>query len=276
LEQDMELNGVAAIIKEAHGSKNGMSIDTADGGKKFIVADGFKLADIPALNPVLPGFVADTKTLVEQKSFEAFTKRFATKNTVILADPSTALMAARIDYHAEAGGAAPMPGRDLHRVIFDCGFDENWKRWREINGKTLAQVDFAYFIEEMLHTIAEPDGADLLEMAQTLKINRGVVFKSNTRLADGTVDIAYEEKDIAMGKGGKLAVPENLTLVTPIFMMRGAISVKVNLRYKVEKGEPLQFVLQILNIKLVELGEFKVMSEEIADATGCPVYFART
>lgn len=246
------------------------------GNQHIRIPDGFKHEVIPALNPKLPNDVRQAETLIEQGAFCDYVNRFKTPSTIIRAKPGTADMVAVLDYHHESGGDSAAPKRCDHVATFACDFDENWKRWRNIDRREVSQVDFAYFVEEMLHTIGDPNGADLLDMAENLKINRGVVFQSNKRLSNGTVDIQYKEEDEAkVGKSGNVSIPEVIKIVCPVYMMREPQMIEAKLRYRVDKGEPLKFRIDILNRDLIELDAFRLMAGEVRDAVNCPVYLSR-
>lgn len=272
-----KLNGDIAAALEA-GERLGANIephDGPDGTLYFPVPLGYRLEQIKPLTPILAQNVSQSEKLIEQDSFVGYVNRFKQSHTIIKAFPASGSMRAVIDYHQPSTQAMPaLPNYGTHICTLECGFDPNWDRWRTIDRKSLSQEEFAYFIEEMLHTIGAPDGADLLEMAQTLKINRGVIFKANKRLKDGTIDIEYTESDEISSSRGHVAVPDEITIVCPIYMFRVAQTIKAKLRYRVAKGEPLQFRIDILNAKLIEFEAFRVMAEEVRAATGQPVFIA--
>lgn len=250
-----------------------------DAGNTWVrTPEGYTWHEIGALNPKLPEFVTQAETQIDQDSFNAYVTRFKTVNTVIFAHPFTPSMTAVLDYHGESDGSLTpaTANHHVHVSTFACEFDEDWKRWREIDRREIGQYEFACFIEEMLHTIGEPDGADLLDMAANLKINRGIVMKSTKRLDNGTIDVEYREEDTAStAKTGSINLPDEITIVAPIYMLREAQAVVAKLRYRVEKGEPLRFRIDILNRKTIELEAFRVMAGEVAEATGCPVYLSK-
>lgn len=267
---DMTAEGIAAIIANAQAAVNRPAIDHEDGGKHILVPEGFELHKVPALNPKLPDFIAERRVFVEQQSFVDYLKAFASGDEArIFAKPERGAMEAHLDYHIPG---EPRPNQFV--ATFDCKFDENWKRWREIDRKEIGQVEFAYFVEEMMHTIGSPDGMSLLEMAQHLKIHRSMVMKSSKRLSDGTVDFEFSETDETSVKGGHAKVPEEITIVSPIYMMRPAQSVVAKLRTRADKGQPLKFRIDILNRSLIELEAFNKMRLEVADATGMATYLS--
>jgi hypothetical protein len=248
-----------------------------DGVTHVLVRSDMSLAAIPPQTPVLPKRVKATASLIEQGSFCDYINRYKTSDTVIIANPGCG-MQSTLDYHGMSGSDIDqaIPNYCEHRAVFETGFDLNFQRWREIDGKKISQLDFAYFVEEMMHTIGAPDGAGLLEMAQELKVVRGVTFKSNSRIKDGNVDIAYQTDDQTVGgKSGVLSVPDEITIVSPVYLLRPTQAITAKLRYRVEPGEPLSFIVQILNRKLIEFEAFKLMADEVGKATNAPVFLGQ-
>lgn len=276
-EFEQENTSIEAAIRAGGLIVNGHDFEDETGNKHYRTPPGFSWHQSPALNPKLPGFVTQHETLIEQEAFNEYVNRFKTANSVVFAQPFVPQMKAIIDYHGASNGEdRATANRNAHAATFACEFDEDWKRWREIDRKEISQYDFACFIEEMLHTIGAPDGADLLDMAENLKINRGVVMKSTKRRDNGTIDFEYKEEDTAStAKTGNFTLPDEITIVAPIYMLREAQAVVAKLRYRVEKGEPLRFRIDILNRKTIELEAFRVMAGEVAEATGCPVYLSK-
>lgn len=271
----MEADNMQAVISTAMTAARPHEIANEDGGKTIFHHESMSTFTIPALNPSLPDHVEHHVDLVELESFADYINRFKSPNSVVFARPHDNTMLAAIDYHKPSENVRAKPDQNRHTAKLTCVFDERWKAWRNIDGKHMNQMEFAYFIEENMHTIAAPDGMMLLEMAQGLKINRGVIFKSNRRLANGNLDVEYSEKDATEVNGGHFIVPEELTLLTPIYLLRPAEEIKVKLRYRFTKGEPLVFIIDILNREFIEFEAFKMMADEIQRDTTQPVYLAR-
>ncbi len=60
-----------------------------------------------------------------------------------------------------------MEGLRKHTATLALRTSREWTEWVAIDGKLLDQVRFAEFIEDHLSTIGQPDGALLLDVAQT-------------------------------------------------------------------------------------------------------------
>lgn len=246
-------------------------VDLGNGRMALLLPNGMTQWAIDPLTAPLPGNVIQSETLIDQASFCEYVDRFSTSETVIFANPE-GKMTAVIDYHhRRTGTELAQPDHCKHVAVFKTAFDPNYERWRDIDRKMISQQDFAYFVEEMLHTICSPDGADLLEMAQTLKVIRGVTFSQNVRIKDGTADIQYKEDDTTHGNSGIVSVPDEIMIVCPVFLNRPQQTIKAKLRYRIAPDNPLSFRIDILNRTLIELEAFKVMCDEVAEKTTCPV-----
>ena len=112
-----------------------------------------------------------------------------------------------------------------------------WTRWKAIDGKMLAQVAFAEFIEDNLEDIAEPAGAVMLEIATYLEAVRTVNFRSGIRLTSGTVQFRHDQNDEAKVGAGTIDVPETIKLgIAPIFGLALYV-VPARFRYRIENGK---------------------------------------
>lgn len=112
-----------------------------------------------------------------------------------------------------------------------------FEKWTNINGSMMAQVDFAEFIEENITDIAEPSGADMLEIAQYLHATRKGEFKSALRLSSGQYEFENSEKIEAKVLAGKVAVPEKFTLGIAPFEGCQPFQIPVRFRYRLNDGQ---------------------------------------
>lgn len=266
---------MSAVIDTARKSVEHTTFKTEYGDTVAVVPDDYSLITIDeTINPALSEHVIEDFTVIEKQSFIEYINLFKGDSSILTAVPEKAKMTSTLDYHGQSDGDKAKTNHCRHTVDFKMAFDPYWERWREIDGMRLSQVDFAYFVEEMLHTIASPNGADLLEMAENLKINRGVVFKSGKRLADGTMNVQYTEEDEAKSNGGNVTVPEDITIVSAMYMFGKKVEIKAKLRYRFEKGEPLSFIVSILNRKVLEFDEFKKVADDVKAQTSIPLFYS--
>jgi uncharacterized protein YfdQ (DUF2303 family) len=101
----------------------------------------------------------------------------------------------------------------------------------------MSQEDFAEHVEVGLDDIAEPAGADVLEMAQTFHAKAHSTFRQATRLATGETQFQYDEEVAATaGKTGTLEIPSVLKLALSPFVGEERYAVIARLRYRLSGG----------------------------------------
>jgi hypothetical protein len=101
-----------------------------------------------------------------------------------------------------------------HRIRLAFQLTPGWTRWMAADRKMLGQEDFAELVEDGIGEIAEPAGADLLELAQSIKATTSAAFRSDRRLQNGRVQFSYvEEIDAKAGRDGTMEIPAKITLV---------------------------------------------------------------
>ncbi|OYO16610.1 hypothetical protein CGZ93_17775 [Enemella dayhoffiae] len=124
-----------------------------------------------------------------------------------------------------------------HSATLTLKHSREWSEWSEVDGQLLPQVRFAQFIEDHLSTIGQPDGAELLDVCQTLQANTKVAFKSQQILANGQRQFQYEETvEAKAGQKGALKIPGELTLVLRPFQGSEPVAVTARFRYHLEEG----------------------------------------
>lgn len=93
--------------------------------------------------------------------------------------------------------------------------DPDWQAWQNISGKWFPQAEFGDVIEELLHTVIDPDQADLYEIIHSIRATSSAQFESRIDRSVSTQQLTYTEdiKAAAGGKStGKLEVPKTITL----------------------------------------------------------------
>jgi uncharacterized protein YfdQ (DUF2303 family) len=191
-----------------------------------------------------------------------------------------------LDKHGVVGGTevtASVTQGTFHAVI-DAGDEDNagwgdhsvnlrlskspeWQRWGGQSGKLMAQSDFAEFIEDNAKDIVEPSSAEILEIAQSLQVKRGVEFESGTRLSDGNVQFGYRESTTATaGSVGQLTIPEKITLALRPFKNGEQYKVTALFRYRLH-GNQLTLGFKLQDPEKVIEDAFNSVAEEVSDYT---------
>lgn len=125
-----------------------------------------------------------------------------------------------------------------HRVKLQLQHTPEWLHWEKYDGKMLDQTDFAEHIEIGLDEIVDPDGATMLELAQSISGSTDATFKSTRRLDNGSVAIAYvEETQAAAGKSGDIEIPKMFQLSVAPFFGEGPAPLFARFRYSVRQGD---------------------------------------
>lgn len=192
--------------------------------------------------------------LHDHTDFALYTNRLAEPDTTVWADAEKASITSVLNDHPDSadGGAG---WRD-HRVSLQLRVDDDWALWRKFDGQFMTHLQFAEFIESMLHTIASPAAADMLEISRTFQAKRNVEFKSGARLQSGDVQLRYEESTSAQaGPKGDVDIPTEMQLALAPYLGTAAGIVMARLRYRIESGH-LKLGYQLARPDLVERDAF--------------------
>ena len=150
-----------------------------------------------------------------------------------------------------------------------------WGEWMGVDGKLFTQHEFAEFIEDHLSTIAEPDGAKLLDICQTLQATKGVNFKSQTILASGQRQLRYEETvEAKAGQKGDLMIPDTLTLVVRPFQGSDPVAITARFRFRLNDGA-LRLGVKLAEPERVLEEAFDRIVADVANGVPVPVLFGR-
>jgi len=156
-------------------------------------------------------------------------------------DEKAHTITAVLNDHAAIGEA----GWADHRAVLQLTTTVPWQRWTAVDGKAISQVELAELVEDRIVDIAEPAGADLLELAQSLQATKSVEFRSDQRLANGAVNLKFVENiEASAGRDGSMVIPTKITLVVAPFQGADPVPVQVRFRYRLVAGK-LSFVLII-------------------------------
>lgn len=189
--------------------------------------------------------------------------------TTLWADRDKGTIVAVLNDHSTLATA----GWGDHRATLTLQQSPAWKAWSAANGRTFEQVAFADFIEDRLADVDKPDGAHLLEVAQSIQATKGVVMKSAARLDNGEVKFRYEEQvDAKAGQQGDLTIPTRLALGIAPFDGLDLYRVEARLRFRLANGS-VSFSVHLDRPEDVLRAAFAAVADAVADATELPVFF---
>lgn len=174
-----------------------------------------------------------TTTVRDIESFGQYWRKHADGDYAeVYADLDRDRVVAVLDAHGSAA-----PGWGEHRLTYALRKTEAWKIWLAADGRLMSQTEFAEHLEARLPDIASPDGADLLELAQTFQANTNVTFKSGNLLASGERELVYAENiEASGGRGRKLTIPKGITLHIPPYEDSDPFPVTGRFRYRISDG----------------------------------------
>lgn len=167
-------------------------------------------------------------------SFLSYVHEHQTEGTTVWVQPYGPEIVALLNGHEAVPGE---PGWADHQARLTLTPTPEWKRWTAADGMLMGQEVFAELLEDGLGEIADPDGATLLEIAQTMHGAVNASWRSAIRLATGAVKMAYDEEATARaGKTGDLEVPTAFRLVLAPYEGEEAVLLDARLRWRMNGG----------------------------------------
>lgn len=234
-----------------------------EGVPHLIVPPGHEVKNLEALLPAPIRIRAHPK-LADAVSFVDYWQKFATDRSVIFANEEGRNFTAIFDYHA----SDKQPDWCDHKASLTLTHSDEWKRWIGKNGQQMRQRDFAEFIEDNIKDVVEPTGAELLEVAKTLTVNKKLNFRSSQELSNGQVQLTYnEEIKGEAGATGQLTIPTSITIGLRVFKGLDAYSVKARFRYRISDEGVLTFSYHLDNVEKIVEDAFDTVMKQIT--TGC-------
>lgn len=211
--------------------------------------------------------------LSEPASFIAYVLAHTEAGTSLFGSPSPVggYFSAIIDYHQTDGGINAARWGD-HAVAFDLQPTPEWLRWSGAANKSMAQTEFAEFLEDNVGDVIRPSGAELLEVALTLQAAKSVNFRSAVRLANGQHQLGYQETiNATAGATGSMEIPERFALRFPLFEGGAPVEMVARLRYRITDGR-LTFSYRLDNAERTVRDQWQTIREGIEKACGRPVH----
>jgi len=242
--------------------------------------DGVREVKVNALNPVAPDFITGSETFNEPDSLVTYLQAFNTDTTLVIADLAGRKFVAQIDYHDRNG-----PHLNRHHATLLTPYDDDYAAWKKVIGQDIPQAEFGNWFEDMLHTVYVPTDdelehggragmvapGDLLDMLNTIQIQRNVEVKSVVNTRDGTIKMRYEEDDAA-----DILLPREVLLQMPIFAGTPEIALLAKLRYRVAQGGGVFFRWAIPGLPNIERNEFRKIGHDISERANVPVLYGLT
>jgi uncharacterized protein YfdQ (DUF2303 family) len=273
-----EADAIAAIARLGCDAE---ILKTDDGRTLLISPRDRAVIDVTDKNahpPELPMYVSQGVLLQSGDSLIQYVNRFKQLSTILLCDIQANQIVALIDYHEGSDILSDTPAvadRNTHSANLTLPFSEEWKLWKGIDGKLMAQLDFARFIEENACDVLTPSGADLLEVCRDLQAKRKVDFRKAVRTASDNENFEYADTTEAKTTSGGIEIPSLFTLQIPVYFEGRSIEISAFLRWKLEEGTGLTLGVKLSRAEYVRQAMFREIVDQVAVSTDVPAMYGK-
>jgi len=162
-------------------------------------------------------------------------------------------------------GAVPNHGK--HAAKYEVSYSPDFLAWQRMFKQPVKQAKYAEFIEDMIHTIYNPDAGVLLDAIKDFDLGRDIRFKSAYNDRSGSASITYQEDDRDL----KTDLPNKITLVMPVFDGDTPREINAMVQYRVENGE-LFFIIKAPGIDKIIRDDIESLVLELEEAVDLPSF----
>lgn len=175
-----------------------------------------------------------TVTVHDPADFAQLVNRLSeSEHTTVWADVDSNKVTAVFDDHADSDVA----GWRQHTASLALKADPDWTRWLATDNKLDDQEWFADFLENVSHTVIDPDAATMLEIATTFRATVGSSYSGGLKVQSGDVSLTYkQETEARAGASGQLEIPNTFTVRLAPWLGVDAVDVTARLRYRLRDG----------------------------------------
>lgn len=173
-------------------------------------------------------------TIHDPSDFAELVNRLHDPNhTALYANVEAGQITAVFDDHA----AANVAGWRQHRATLRLKADADWERWAAKDNQLQTQEEFAEFLEDVAHTVVDPDAATLYEIATTFRASVKAAYAGGIKAQSGDVEFTFkEETEAKAGVSGKLAIPQIITVRLAPWMGVDPVELVARFRFRLNGG----------------------------------------
>jgi uncharacterized protein YfdQ (DUF2303 family) len=259
-------------VETVHG-KETLVTQGRDGEVKLVSLDEFRKE---------PERITASPTFNNVVSFAEYVNKFKADRLMLASNALTfnpkagsglPIVRAALDYHLPDG-----PSRYTHTATLQFALTNEAQNWFGGEEKRMVQHDFVDFIEDNMHRISDPPGADLMELIQELTITEKSTFKSRKRKPDGSFSVEYtDEAEGKTGAGGFVDVPGTFRIKIPLFEGDDfAAELHCRMRFKVRPGGlGLEMWYKMMDASDIIRTRLMALCGEVEEATASTVLFGQ-
>lgn len=242
-------------------------------GPLGVIPDGMNVVDLEKY-AASPTSIRQTVELHNLEDFTSLVNRFKNDASIIFVSPNLKSLAgggtlatAVIDYH---GKDAPAWGNNT--ITLKARASLAYEKLMALDGKLLPQPDFAVAIEDVSAFASSIPRADLLEIAQTLRLTSKGDFSNFNDEASGSVDFRYNlQVNASAGTSveRKLTVPAQVSFKVAVLDGLDPVDVPVKLLYRTPNStnDKVQMGFKILDRAWIEDAALQQVASTISEGT---------
>ncbi len=249
-------------------------------GAKLEQIDLHKLEDAYADRPRRKTGVVHVR---DAESFIVYLAKHGLPETEVWADTKGSALVGVINAHQAAQGDAASQSSDVeglaghgdHRVLLELVLSKEWQTWNQLDRQWLSRQDFAEHIEDNAIDVIVPDGATMLEIAQSFQATLNSEFKEAQRISSGEVAFKYVETVQAQaGQAGEFEVPTSFVVAMSPFEGGDPVEVEAKFRYRLRAGE-LKVSYALTRPHDIQRQAYLDLVQAVADGIPHPVFRGR-
>ena len=242
-------------------------------GPLAVVPDNMGVVDLEKYG-IAPTAIRQSVELHNLEDFTSLVNRFKNDASIIFVSPNLKSLAGGgtlatsvIDYH---GKDAPAWGNNT--ITLKARASLAYEKLMALDGKLLPQPDFAVAIEDVSAFASSIPRADLLEIAQTLRLTSKGDFSNFNDEASGSVDFRYNlQVNASAGTSveRKLTVPAQVSFKVAVLDGLDPVDVPVKLLYRTPNStnDKVQMGFKILDRAWIEDAALQQVASTISEGT---------
>lgn len=242
-----------------------------------IIPDNMTLVDLEKFD-AHPSRVRQHVSLTSIAKFTQLVNRFKNDLSIVFIAPDLKslgsggkpLATAIIDYHS-----TDKPEWGSNRICLEARPSLAYQKLMDLDNKLMDQPDFAKALEEIARFSNTHAQADLLEIAQTMRLTSKGEFKNYDDEITGSLDIRYDVAVSATaGVERKLTVPTEIGFKVSLIDGLDAVVVPVKLLYRTPAGpgQKVQMGIKIIDRTWIEEAAIAGVTQLIEDETALEAY----
>lgn len=225
-----------------------LNVDPGASVPLALVPDGVSLQDLTGYLPQTPDRKRAAITLYDVPSFVLYVNEHKEAASRVFAqthvEPYT--FVAWLDFHGEGLGSASWC---THTATMTLEETHEFKVWMAKNEEHFTQEEFALFVEDHRYDIIEPEGAEVLEIVETLKLMIDSKFVAVNRLNDGNKNLQWiRNVEANAGVEGQIGVPPTFMIRLSLFEGAKPVDIEARLRFNPRQGR-LHFSYQLIRVR---------------------------